>query len=105
MTAPSRVNPSEVVPLGVDLFNYSKSTVSLSTTSAKSAALSEGWYDVESDAACFLAAGPEASAVATTSGYPVPASSRLAGVYVRKGHAIAAILASGTGTLTLHKVG
>lgn len=100
---PMRMDPLRN-PLAVDLFNYAKATLALSTTTAKTAALAEGEYDVESDADCFITVGPQASITATTAGgYPLTAGKRLC-VYVRPDHAIAGIVASSTATLTLHKV-
>ncbi len=102
-TPPSRLGHIDN-PMVVDLENYTKVTLSLSTTSAKTAALTEGWYDVECDVDCSIAVGPEASiTAAVATNYPLPAAKRLV-MYVRADHAVAGIVASGTGTLTLHKV-
>lgn len=89
----------------VDLYNRTQATLALSTTADDTAALAEGTYDVWCDAECFLSVAPtDATGVTTANGYILQANTVIT-LYVRQDHKIGGIVASGTATLSYHKIG
>jgi hypothetical protein len=88
----------------LDLENNSAATLALSTSAAQSAALTEGVYDIWcSTGDCFVRVAPTATGVTAANGYLLRASITIR-VRVREGSKIGAIVASGTPTLSYHKV-
>lgn len=77
--------------------------VSVSTTGAQSAALTEGIYDVWADADVYIKVATTANDVTTSTGYLL-VSGNVVPILIREGRKIGGILASGTGTLRAHRV-
>lgn len=77
--------------------------ISVSSTGAQSAALTEGIYDVWCDVDVYLKVGDTASDVTTSTGYLLVAGN-VVPLIVRDQKKIGGILASGTGTLRAHRV-
>lgn len=88
----------------IDLFDKTRTDVSLTTTAAQSAALDEGVYDIWTTADTYIRIATDASGVTTANGYLLRANNTIP-VFVRQNHKIGGILASGTGTLSIHEVG
>ena len=85
-------------------FTAAPTCVSLSTTTATSAALTQGYYRVVSTIDCFLKQGGSTITAATTDNW-VPAGVIMNIVSdATKGLYVAGITAAGTGTLYLSKV-
>ncbi len=88
---------------GIALSGNAKATVSLSTTAAQSAALTGGIYDVWSDVDCYIKINATANDVTTSTGYLLRANNTVP-IIVPDQEKIGGILASGTGTLSYHRV-
>lgn len=82
---------------------FSQATVALSTTAAQSAALDAGEYDVWSDVDCYIKVAATANDVTTSTGYMLRANNTVP-VIVPSQEKLGGIVASGTGTLTYHRV-
>jgi len=82
--------------------------LSISTTAAQTAVLSEGIYDIKADVDCYIKVNPTANnvtvAAGANAGYPLLADNTIP-VDVPPSCRIGAVTASGTGTLQIHRVG
>lgn len=87
----------------VSLSGYSQGTVSLSTVAAQSAALTGGVYDIWSDVDCYIKIAATANDVTTSTGYLLRANNTIP-IIVPDQEKLGGIVASGTGTLTFHRV-
>ncbi len=87
-----------------DLEGNAQGTLSLSTTGAQTAQLVLGVYDVWADADCYLkVANGTASDVTTSTGYKL-IKDNVIPIIIRKDRRIGGIVATGTATLSYHKV-
>jgi len=77
--------------------------VSLSTTGADSAALSEGIYDVWCDVNCYIKVGDTPNDVTTSTGYLLVAGN-VVPLIIRQGKKLGGVVSTGTGTLSAHRV-
>lgn len=98
------VVPVEIQTDAVDIYGYARVDVSTSTTAAQSAALEEGIYDIWAGVDTYIKVHTTANDVTTSNGYLLRANNTMP-IYVRGNHKIGGILASGTGTLSYHRVG
>lgn len=87
----------------IDIENDSQGQVATSTTAAQSATLAEGVYDVWSASDTYLKVAATADDVTTSTGYLLRANQTIP-VWVSQGSRIGAVLSSGTGTLSYHRV-
>lgn len=87
----------------VQLSGNAQGTLSLSTTAADTAALSGGIYDVWSDVDCYIKVATVADDVTTSTGYLLRTGNTMP-IIVPDQEVIGGIVASGTGTLSYHKV-
>lgn len=94
---------AEHVTDAISLSGFSQVTVSLSTAAAQSAALTDGIYDVWCDVDCYIKVAATANDVTTSTGYLLRANNTIP-VIVPDQEKIGGIVASGTGTLTYHRV-
>jgi hypothetical protein len=85
------------------LSGNSQVTVSLTTTAAQSAALAAGIYDVWCDVDCFIKVNATANDVTTANGYLLRANNTIP-LIIPDQEKLGGIVASGTGTLSYHKV-
>jgi hypothetical protein len=99
------LNYPATAPQVVLLQGHAQGTVSLTTTAAQSSALEEGLYDLWTSADCYIKVATTANDVTTGNGYLLRSSVTLPSVLIRTGDKIGGIVASGTGTLSYHKVG
>lgn len=82
----------------------SKGGLAVSTTVAQTDVLAEGIYDLWADIDCYIKIAPTANDVTTNNGYLLRANNTVA-FDVRSAERIGGIVASGTGTLSFHRVG
>lgn len=89
----------------LDLFDNEQAELALTTSVASTVSLDHGFYDVWIDSGrAYIGVDDAAIAGLTTAnGYPI-FSGNMVTLYIREGHIISAILASGTTTLRYHKV-
>lgn len=87
----------------ISLSGHSQGTVSLSTTAAQSAALTGGVYDIWSDVDCYIKVAATANGVTTSTGYLLRANNTIP-ILVSDQEKLGGIVASGTGTLSYHRV-
>lgn len=101
-------NPMRTPNRAADCINLSgnaQATLSVSTTAADTAALPGGLYDLWCDVDVYIKVASAADDVTTSTGYLLRANTTLPNVYIPNAEVIGGILASGTGTLSYHKVG
>jgi len=87
--------------------NRSGTQLSATTTASQTATLEGGLYDVVSDAAVFIKVASDASSIDTSGdgiNYPLIANTIIT-VAVSEGNKIGAKTASGSATVTIHRVG
>lgn len=82
----------------------SRGSLAISATVAQTDVLAEGIYDLWSDIDCYIKIASTANDVTTGNGYLLRANNTVA-FDVRSGEKIGGIVASGTGTLSFHRVG
>lgn len=87
----------------ISLSGNAQGTVSLSTTASQSAALTGGVYDVWSDVDCYIKVAATANDVTTSTGYLLRANNTIP-IIVPDQEKLGGIVASGTGTLSYHRV-
>lgn len=96
-------NGAALVSDAISLSGNAQGTVSLSTTAAQSAALTGGVYDVWSDVDCYIKVAATANDVTTSTGYLLRANNTIP-IIVPDQEKLGGIVASGTGTLSYHRV-
>lgn len=88
----------------VILKGHSQSQLSLSTTGAQTAKLTEGVYDVWCDKDCYIKVGTTADDVTPSTGYLLRANNTVP-IAIEKDDRIGGIMTSSTATLCIHRVG
>lgn len=96
-------NGAALVSDAISLSGNAQGTVSLSTTASQSAALTGGVYDVWSDVDCYIKVAATANDVTTSTGYLLRANNTIP-IIVPDQEKLGGIVASGTGTLSYHRV-
>lgn len=103
MTSPLVFEHGTAVTDHIDIEGNAQAQLSLSTTAAQTAALTEGIYDIWCDVDCYIKVAPTADDVTTSTGYLLRADNTVP-LIVRKDSKIGGIVASGTATFSYHKV-
>lgn len=92
----------------IRIYENSRVDLAVSSIAAQTAVLIEGVYDLMSDVDVYIKVAPTADnvtvAAGANAGYPLKANNGVP-FDVRKGDKIGAVTATGTGTLTIHRVG
>jgi len=96
-------NSAYPVTDALNLSGNARVDVSLTTSAAQSAALAVGRYAVSTSADCFIKVNATANDVTTANGYPLKANT-VEFLNVPSNEKIGGIVATGTATLSYHKV-
>ena len=91
---------SDVIRIG----GYAQQTLSLSTTAAQTGQLREGIYDLWCDEDCYIKCAADSSDVTTSNGYLLRANNTIP-IAIERNERLGGIVASGTATLSYHRVG
>lgn len=100
-----KLNYPATAPNVVLLQGHAQGTLSLSTSAAQTSVLPEGLYDLWTTADCYIKVATTANNVTTSTGYLLRSGVTLPSVLIRGVDKIGGIVASGTATLSYHKVG
>lgn len=89
---------------GVYLSGRSQQQLALTTSGAQTGILDAGFYDIWCDVECYIAVDATASDVTTANGYLYRTGTTLSDVWIPAGQRLGGVVASGTGTLSYHRV-